>query len=163
MMNQVCKAAKMLKKPAFNYKMPSCIFTSKMVNMQSSMTFGSKASELESLDQFKQYSEGNEKPTILVFGAEWCGPCKEIKPILEEKVTQYSEKIDLVMVDTDKFDEIATQYEVTSLPTTVVLHKGKEVDKIVGRTHENRTDKLVKNALNLVQGITFNFQNSIAF
>jgi thioredoxin 1 len=70
--------------------------------------------------------------TVIVdFYADWCGPCKKYAPHFESLALEYTQ-MTFVKVDADEFDEIMQKYDVASLPTTLVLKNGKEVDRFEG-------------------------------
>lgn len=78
-------------------------------------------------DNFKELIK-NEEKVLIDFFATWCGPCKMLSPILE----QVDSNIKVIKVDTDKFDDLAREYGVMSIPTLVLLEKGKEVKRNIG-------------------------------
>lgn len=65
----------------------------------------------------------NGKPTLIDFSATWCGPCKLMKPVVEELEATYDDKINFVYIDVDKNQELANKFEVTAVPTFVFLDK----------------------------------------
>lgn len=65
------------------------------------------------------------EPILIDFNATWCGPCKLMKPIVEELAAEYEGKVTFVSVDTDKFPQYAQQFGVTSIPMFVVYEKGE--------------------------------------
>lgn len=71
---------------------------------------------------------------LLDFWAGWCYPCKMMEPVLEELEKEFSNKVKFkkIDVDVDKEARIASQYNVRSIPTLVILKEGKETDRLVG-------------------------------
>ena len=77
---------------------------------------------------------------VLDFYAPWCGPCKRLRPILEA----YAKKsqITCIAVNTDEWTDLSERFDVSSLPTLVVLHNGKRVDRIEGIPPEGWLDQI---------------------
>jgi len=65
-----------------------------------------------------------DKPVLVDFYADWCGPCKMMKPILEELRTKMGDKIRILKVDVDKSPLVSSVYNVTSIPTLILFQKG---------------------------------------
>jgi thioredoxin 1 len=74
----------------------------------------------------------SDKPVLVDFWAEWCGPCRLVAPVLEEIASQHGEKLQIVKLNVDENPQIARDYQVMSIPTMSVFQGGKIVKTIVG-------------------------------
>ena len=90
--------------------------------------------EIVTREEFASKVLGSDKPVVVDFFATWCGPCKLLAPVLAELEEEYGDKIDFYRVDVDKAKQLASDYDVSALPTLVFFVKGKEVrdSRIVG-------------------------------
>ena len=75
---------------------------------------------------------GSDKPVLVDFWAEWCGPCRQVAPILEEIASEYADKIEVVKLNIDENPGTAAKYGVMSIPTLNVYQNGEVAKTIVG-------------------------------
>ncbi len=88
-------------------------------------------------------------PTIIIvdFYADWCGPCRNLKPIFEEVAQELKDKYAFAKINIDICQEVAKQYQVSSLPTIAIISNGKIIDKIVGLTSKKTLLEKIEQAV----------------
>lgn len=85
----------------------------------------------------------NAKTKVLVdFNAEWCGPCKMIRPVLD-KYAEEHDNVKIVSVNVDNNSELAKQYNVFSIPCLVLVKDGEEVNRSVGLISNSQIEELI--------------------
>src|SRR5262245_3433615 len=81
---------------------------------------------------FDETVNASSKPVIIDFWAEWCGPCKQIAPILSEIATEQAEHVTVAKLNVDENPEIAMRFNVMSIPTLLVFDGGEMKKRVVG-------------------------------
>ncbi len=81
---------------------------------------------------FEELLNSAHVPVLVDFYATWCGPCQMMAPILEQVGMYLRNQIQIVKIDTDKYPNIASQYQIQALPTLVLFKNGQPVTKIEG-------------------------------
>ncbi|MFM7365029.1 MAG: thioredoxin [Cuspidothrix sp.] len=83
-------------------------------------------------NSFEEMLSGSDLPVLVDFYADWCGPCQMMTPILEQVHLQLKDKLRIVKIDTEKYQNLASQYQIFALPTLVLFKKGEPVERIEG-------------------------------
>lgn len=74
----------------------------------------------------------NDKPVLVDFWADWCGPCRMLAPIIDEVATVFEGKIKIAKVDVDANQQSAQKYGILSIPTVILFNKGQPITQLVG-------------------------------
>jgi thioredoxin 1 len=87
----------------------------------------------------------SKRPVLVDFSAEWCGPCKMMKPVLEQLKQKMSDRIRIIKIDVDKNRELAIEYKIKSVPTLVLFQNGKILWSGVGVMTTNYLENVINN------------------
>ena len=74
----------------------------------------------------------SDKPVLVDFYADWCGPCKQMPPILKDVKSELKDNVKIIKVNVDKNPFIATKYQIRNIPTIIIFKKGEPCWKGVG-------------------------------
>lgn len=89
----------------------------------------------------------SDKPMVIDFWAEWCGPCRMVGPIIEELSSEYDDKVIIGKVDVDNNDEVTSKYGIRNIPTILFIKDGEVVDKQVGAAAKSVFVEKIENLL----------------
>ncbi len=105
-------------------------------------------SDLLKLLDDDNFEAGVATGVVLVdFYADWCGPCRMLTPVVEELAQEMNGKITVAKVDTDRSVNVASKFEVTSIPTLILFKDGQVVKRVVGLKDLDALKKLVSEVL----------------
>lgn len=74
----------------------------------------------------------SDRPVLVDFYATWCGPCQMMAPILEQVNAQLKGQLKVVKIDTDRYPQLASQYQIQALPTLVLFQQGQPAQRLEG-------------------------------
>lgn len=90
---------------------------------------------------------GSDVPVFVDFWAEWCGPCRMVGPVVEELAGDYEGRVKFVKVNVDEANELASKYNVFSIPTLILFKKGEVVSQQVGAASKESYKGMIDRAL----------------
>ena len=115
-----------------------------MVEFLTKETFVAKVFDYENNKDWK--FEG-EKPALIDFYADWCGPCKTVAPILEELSDEYGDKINIYKIDTEAEQELAGIFGIKSIPSLLFVPKDGQPQMAMGALPKDTFEKAIKDVL----------------
>lgn len=92
-------------------------------------------------DNFEKEVLKSDKKVLVDFNASWCGPCRMLKPIIEE--VSNNDNIKVVSINIDDEEELSEKYEVLSIPCLVLFDKGKEINRSVGLIPKEEIESMI--------------------
>jgi thioredoxin 1 len=96
-------------------------------------------------DNFQTEVLSSDKPVLVDFWAEWCGPCKIIAPVVEELAKEFDGTLKVGKVDVDSNQKVSMQFGIRSIPTLLIFKGGKVVDQVIGAVPKRAlADKISK-------------------
>lgn len=83
-------------------------------------------------DTFRKDVIESDKPVVVDFWAEWCGPCKKLSPILEEVADELAGQVTIAKVNVDEERNLGAMFQIMSIPNVLIFNHGEKVDEFVG-------------------------------
>ena len=98
-----------------------------------------------SSSEFKKEVLESEIPVLVDFYADWCGPCKMMSPIIEEIAENLNGKVKIAKINVDEEADLAIEYEVSSIPTFLLIKNGQVVTNIIGMRDKKYLEEKITN------------------
>jgi thioredoxin 1 len=117
-----------------------------MIEHLTAETFKEKVFDYENE---KEWKYKGDKPTIIDFYADWCGPCRLLAPILEEIDKEYQGKLQIYKIDTEVEQELAYAFGIQSIPTILFIPLDGQPQIAVGALPKNDLEKIIRDVLNI--------------
>ncbi|MCU0567424.1 MAG: thioredoxin [Oculatellaceae cyanobacterium Prado106] len=92
----------------------------------------------QKFSSFQELLTQSEVPLVVDFYATWCGPCQMMAKILEQVNSEMQQRVKIVKIDTEKYPDLASQYQIYALPTLVIFKDGRPVDRVEGVVHAHQ-------------------------
>ncbi len=96
---------------------------------------------------FDELAMNSDKPVMVDFWAEWCGPCRMVGPIVEEMSNEYDGKAVIGKVNVDENPSISAKFGIRNIPTIIFIKNGEMVDKSVGAVPKNVLAEKIDNLM----------------
>jgi len=116
----------------------------KMTELLTKETFLKKVFNFE---ENKEWKFEGDKPCIIDFYADWCGPCKMVAPILEELSDEYKGKVDIYKVDTEAEQELAAAFGIRSIPPMLFVPSDNQPQMSQGALPKHQLEEVMKDVL----------------
>ena len=81
---------------------------------------------------FDELIQKHDKPVLVDFWAEWCGPCKMVSPVLQKLASEWKGRVTIIKINTEEKPQIAGKFGINSIPTLILFKNGREVQRVSG-------------------------------
>tara|TARA_B100000886_G_scaffold301985_1_gene231784 strand:- start:12 stop:338 length:327 start_codon:yes stop_codon:yes gene_type:complete len=102
---------------------------------------------VENKDDFIKEVINSGSPVLVDFWAEWCGPCKQLSPLVEEASEEFKDKIKVCKMDVDVNRETAAEYGIRSIPTLMIFENGNPVATEIGALTKLQLDEFIRSKI----------------
>lgn len=98
-------------------------------------------------EENKEWKFEGDKPCVIDFYADWCGPCKMVAPVLEELSEEYKDKVNIYKIDTEAEQELAAAFGIRSIPSILFVPTDKEPQMAQGALPKAQLEKIISDVL----------------
>ena len=106
--------------------------------------------EIKNVQEHNELISGN-KPVLLDFYADWCGPCKALLPVVDELSTKYADDFEIVKINVDRNQQLASDYGVRSIPALFFVEDGKVTENLIGLQTKTALESRIEQRLAKVE------------
>ena len=103
--------------------------------------------EVNNNDEFVAKVINSTKPVLVDFWAEWCGPCKQLAPLVEEASEEFKYSLSVCKMDVDNNRETAAKYGIRSIPTLMIFENGELVGTEIGALTKQQLDEFIRSKI----------------
>ena len=103
--------------------------------------------EVQNKEDFLNEVINSEVPVLVDFWAEWCGPCKQLAPLVEEAAEEFKDKIKVCKMDVDANRETAAEYGIRSIPTLMIFSNSENIGTEIGALTKQQLDEFIRSKL----------------
>lgn len=103
--------------------------------------------EVNNNDEFVAKVINSTKPVLVDFWAEWCGPCKQLAPLVEEASEEFKDSLSVCKMDVDNNRETAAKYGIRSIPTLMIFENGELVGTEIGALTKQQLDEFIRSKI----------------
>jgi|TARA_B100001059_G_scaffold26183_2_gene21071 thioredoxin 1 len=103
--------------------------------------------EVQNKEDFINEVINSEVPVLVDFWAEWCGPCKQLAPLVEDAAEEFKDKIKVCKMDVDSNRETAAEYGIRSIPTLMIFSNSENIGTEIGALTKQQLDEFIRSKL----------------
>ncbi len=103
--------------------------------------------EVQNKDDFINEVVNSEQPVLVDFWAEWCGPCKQLAPLVEAADEEFKDTIKVCKMDVDANRETAAEYGIRSIPTLMIFANGENIGTEIGALSKQQLDQFIRSKI----------------